>query len=124
MLGESKFLYLLFSETVIDKISLNLHSVANSLSLPAYMLQLMSTQNLPSIQEIAKAVFDNVHQDVFSKDKENFYLVGYSFGAMVAIEIAKLLEETGLRGQIVLIDGAPTFLKKLVVDQVRMQTCV
>lgn len=81
------------------------------------MLQLMSTHNLLSIEEVSKAVFNNVLQDVFSKDKENFYLVGYSFGAMVTIELAKLLEETGLRGQIVLIDGAPTFLKKLVVDQ-------
>lgn len=92
-------------------------SVANSVSLPAYMLQLMSTQNILSVQEISKAVSEEVQQIVFSKDKENFYIVGYSFGAMVAIELAKLLEESGLRGQIVLIDGAPTFLKKLVVDQ-------
>lgn len=84
------------------------------------MLQLMSTQNLSSIQEISKVLFEDVQQNVFSKDKENFYLVGYSFGAMVAIEIAKLLEKTGLKGQIVLIDGAPTFLKKLVVDQVNI----
>jgi len=92
-------------------------NVANSISLPAYMLQLMSTENLTSIQDMSRAVFEDVQQDVFTKDKEKFYVVGYSFGAMVAIEVAKLLEETGLRGQIVLIDGAPTFLKKLVVDQ-------
>lgn len=91
-------------------------SLSNSLSLPSYMLQLMSTQSLNSIQDIAKAVFDDVQQ-MFSKDKENFYLIGYSFGALVTIELAKLLEDSGLRGQIVLVDGAPAFLKKLVVDQ-------
>lgn len=41
----------------------------------------------------------------------------YSFGALITIELAKLLEQKGLKGQIVLIDGAPAFLKKLVVDQ-------
>lgn len=81
------------------------------------MLQLMSTQNLLSVQEVTKEIFDNVQREVFSKDKDNFYLVGYSFGAMITIELAKLLEAKGLRGQIVLIDGAPSFLKKLVVDQ-------
>ena len=78
----------------------------------------MSTQNILSVQEISKALFEDVQHNIYCKDNENFYLVGYSFGAMVAIEIAKLLEESGLKGQIVLIDGAPTFLKKLVVNQV------
>jgi fatty acid synthase, animal type len=45
------------------------------------------------------------------------FAIRYSFGALITIEIAKLLEKRGLRGQILLIDGAPTFLKKLVVDQ-------
>lgn len=81
------------------------------------MLQLMSTKDILSIEEVTQAIFEDVQHIVFSKDKENFYLVGYSFGALITIELAKLLEELGLRGQIVLIDGAPTFLKKLVVDQ-------
>lgn len=44
-------------------------------------------------------------------------MVGYSFGALIALEIAAKLEARGMRGQIVLIDGAPIFLKKLVIDQ-------
>lgn len=36
---------------------------------------------------------------------------------MIAFELAKLLEKSGKKGKIVLIDGAPQFLKKLVVDQ-------
>lgn len=53
-----------------------------------------------------------------SSKLENFHnFLSYSFGALITIELAKLLEQKGLKGQIVLIDGAPTFLKKLVVDQ-------
>lgn len=80
------------------------------------MLQLMSTQNKLSIDEVASAVLPDVRK-LFSNDKESFYLVGYSYGAMITLELAKLLEAQGLKGQVVLIDGAPTFLKKLVVDQ-------
>jgi fatty acid synthase, animal type len=36
---------------------------------------------------------------------------------LIAFELAKLLEKSGKKGKIVLIDGAPQFLKKLVVDQ-------
>lgn len=92
-------------------------SIGNSVTIPAYMLQLMSTQNNLTIQDVTQAIFEDVLQDVFSKDKENFYVVGYSFGSLIALELAKLLENRGLRGKVLLIDGAPTFLKKLVVDQ-------
>lgn len=81
------------------------------------MLQLMGTKDQLSICDVTKAIFDDVQQDIFSKEKENFYLVGYSYGALITLELAKMLEDLGLRGQVVLIDGAPTFLKKLVVDQ-------
>jgi fatty acid synthase, animal type len=48
---------------------------------------------------------------------EFFYLVGYSFGAFVTLELARTLEAAGKRGEVVLIDGAPPFLKKLSLDQ-------
>lgn len=111
MLGESKLAH--FHDFCYKKFSF---SVANSLALPTYMLQLMSTQDLKTVQEVTATLFDGV-QGLFNKDKENFYLVGYSFGSLIALELAKMMEARGMRGQIVLIDGAPAFLKKLVVDQ-------
>lgn len=36
-----------------------------------------------------------------------FQLVGHSFGCLVALEIAAVLEKEGLLGTIILIDGAP-----------------
>jgi fatty acid synthase len=92
-------------------------NLANSLTLPTYMLQLMSTKDLSQIDEIAKAIYENVVTEVFNKNREHFYVVGYSFGALVALEVVKLLERMGKKGKLLLIDGAPTFLKKMVVDQ-------
>lgn len=47
------------------------------------------------------------------KQSDPFYLIGYSFGSFVALQLADLLESLGYRGHILLIDGAPHFLKKL-----------
>lgn len=91
-------------------------SVANSIELPTYMLQLMSTKEATTIEEIVSRVFDEVTQSVFSNN-ETFYIIGYSFGALIALDMARKLEAKGKTGRIVLIDGAPAFLKKLVVDQ-------
>lgn len=49
---------------------------------------------------------------------EAFYLIGYSFGSLVTLQIAGILEEAGLRGSVVLLDGSPPFLKKLANDQI------
>ena len=35
---------------------------------------------------------------------------------MITLEIARILEESGMKGKLVLIDGAPLFLKKLSID--------
>lgn len=43
----------------------------------------------------------------------NFKIVGYSFGAMVALEIVRRLESEGRQGSVWLIDGAPDFLQGL-----------
>lgn len=41
-------------------------------------------------------------------------MIGYSFGSLICLELASVLEKTGKKGQIILIDGAPMFLNKLV----------
>lgn len=50
--------------------------------------------------------------DLFS-GKENFHLVGYSFGTLLTLELAKLLESKGKKGSVTLIDGSPQFVHKL-----------
>jgi hypothetical protein len=65
-------------QTIKNQTSFNIFlcSVANSVAIPAYMLQLMNTQQTTSITEITGSIFDDVQQEVFTKDKENFYVVG------------------------------------------------
>ncbi|XP_029659420.1 fatty acid synthase-like isoform X2 [Formica exsecta] len=46
------------------------------------------------------------------KDGKDFVMVGYSFGSIIAIELARRLETMKFKGRLVLIDGAP--------EQIRM----
>jgi len=48
------------------------------------------------------------------KDKKEFLIVGHSFGSLIAIELARLLEAKNFRGRLILIDGAPDQLKFMV----------
>lgn len=50
------------------------------------------------------------------KNAKSFYLIGYSFGSMITLQLARIFEESGMKGKLVLIDGAPLFLKKLSID--------
>lgn len=108
------------------------HNVAQNINLPAFILQLTSTIGMKTIPEIANGVanvrkftvrvieanhkfdflFSQNVKDIFNK-KEFFYLVGYSFGSFVTLELARILEQCGMTGNVVLIDGAPVFLKQL-----------
>ncbi|XP_029674091.1 fatty acid synthase-like, partial [Formica exsecta] len=48
------------------------------------------------------------------KEQEKFLIVGYSFGSLIAIELARLLEAKNFVGRLILIDGAPDWVKFLV----------
>ncbi|XP_071569269.1 fatty acid synthase-like isoform X2 [Temnothorax nylanderi] len=45
------------------------------------------------------------------KDQRKFLIVGYSFGSLIAIELARLLEAKDFSGRLILIDGAPDQMK-------------
>lgn len=49
-------------------------------------------------------------QQRLSADQE-FLIVGYSFGGLIAIEVIKLLEKNNRTGKLWLIDSSPQFLK-------------
>lgn len=87
-------------------------NIAVGINLPAFILQLVTTPDCDTVSGITNAVIDQVKTDVFRKT-EFFYLVGYSFGSLVTLEIAHALEEIGMKGHILLIDGSPLWLKQL-----------
>lgn len=45
------------------------------------------------------------------KGKKRFVLIGHSFGALIAIELAKLLEQMGLTGEVICTDGSVSLFK-------------
>lgn len=53
-------------------------------------------------------------------DTKEFTLVGYSYGSVITLELAALLEKDGKRGSIVLIDGAPRMLQQIVYQQISL----
>lgn len=44
---------------------------------------------------------------------EEFHVIGYSFGGLVALELVKLLEKEGRKGRLWLIDSSPEFLQTM-----------
>lgn len=50
----------------------------------------------------------------FLDGKKKFYLIGHSFGGVIAAVLAKSLEDAGLSGQVVCIDGSLQLFKKFL----------
>ncbi|KMQ84247.1 fatty acid synthase [Lasius niger] len=48
------------------------------------------------------------------RSQKKFLIVGYSFGSLIAIELARLLEAKNFSGRLILIDGAPDLMKFLI----------
>uniref|UniRef100_A0A182NUT6 Oleoyl-[acyl-carrier-protein] hydrolase n=1 Tax=Anopheles dirus TaxID=7168 RepID=A0A182NUT6_9DIPT len=48
---------------------------------------------------------------VFAK-ADQFLVIGYSFGSLLALDIVKRLEARSLRGKLMLIDGSPLYLQR------------
>lgn len=71
----------------------------------------MKSGNEMAISGIAESVFEDV-SNTFSNQKE-FVIVGHSFGSLVALRLASMLEKVGKVGRLVLIDGSPEYLWRL-----------
>ncbi|XP_055642546.1 fatty acid synthase-like [Toxorhynchites rutilus septentrionalis] len=91
-------------------------SIAARVNAPVLMLQLMATLECDSIPAIVDCVIDELCSTVFNQN-EDYAVVGYSFGSFVAIEITKRLQAKGMHGKLLLLDGAPKFLKTLSLKQ-------
>lgn len=90
-------------------------TIAQNLNCPVFLLQ-----NIESSYRNLEEIFDSVVDDVMSlfADDKNFTIIAYSFGALIGIRIAKALEAQNKSGQLILIDGAPKFLKAMASAQV------
>ncbi|XP_018311540.1 fatty acid synthase [Mycetomoellerius zeteki] len=67
-----------------------------------------NTNNIDSTNVILERI-NNLTNRILSMltDGKDFVIVGYSFGSLIAIEVARRLEAMNFKGRLVLIDGAP-----------------
>lgn len=87
------------------------HSLGANLRIPAKLLQLMKSRNEDDLNEIVNSVIEEIHQSFINQKK--FFVVGHSFGTLIALKIASMLENLGQIGHVVLIDGSPEYLQRL-----------
>ena len=82
-------------------------SLANTLNHPAFILQLSDISGYSNLDELTRKLESNMIE--LFKDVDNFILIGHCFGALLALKIAKILENNGKVGQIIQLNGSPQF---------------
>ncbi|XP_062548544.1 fatty acid synthase-like [Armigeres subalbatus] len=85
-------------------------TIAKDVKSPVYVLQLSATLECESISSIVNRIIDELCGLMFTKF-DNYTIIAYSFGSLIGIEIARYLQSKGVRGELVLLDGAPKYLK-------------
>lgn len=50
--------------------------------------------------------------------KKRFILIGHSFGAVLGLKLAKILEQNGLMGELICADGAVSMFKKCMTSNI------
>ncbi|KAL6436160.1 hypothetical protein ACFW04_005722 [Cataglyphis niger] len=90
-------------------------SLVQQIEAPATCLQ-YGVYNIGKGYTSINKIADCLLQHILIKKKLNrdFVIVGYSMGALIAIELTRKLEAMNLQGRLVLIDGAPEQIKALV----------
>jgi fatty acid synthase len=82
-----------------------LEKIAASIDLPMYVIQYFLIDHSPEFDDLCEKMAPLIVD--FFKGSPDFTLVCYSFGTLIGLKIAKVLEENGLSGKVVEIDGSP-----------------
>lgn len=84
-----------------------------------YVCHHMKYHCVQSFDELIRSIVDEIF-DLF-KNENSFFLIGYSFGAVIALQICELLEAVGKRGKLVLIDGSPNAIRLNVTESLNTE---
>lgn len=87
-------------------------SLGANLKIPAKLVQLMSSKDECDLNGIANSVRDDVIKLV--DNQKRYFIVAHSFGSLTALKLASALEKRGKLGHVVIVDGAPRYLIKLL----------
>lgn len=97
----------IFVVSAIEGVIASLKSLAGELDRPVYGLQCTKDAPLESIAEFADFYVKQMRQ---VQRQGPYSLVGYSFGALVAFEMALQLESAGETVNLTLLDGSPEYV--------------
>nr|XP_050846967.1 fatty acid synthase-like [Vespula vulgaris] len=84
---------------------------------PATCFQFETNYELKTIEAMANSILPHILDKL--KGRSDFFLIGYSFGSVLAIELTRKLEAKGFIGRLILIDGAPQHLKIFIQENLR-----
>ncbi|XP_060075254.1 fatty acid synthase-like [Ylistrum balloti] len=103
----------------ISKLTL-LQKLGENLMMPVYGIQRTSTTPRDSIHSVASYYLNAIQMmDV----RNDHYIIGYSFGAIVAIEMAIQIQTSGRKvADLILLDGAPNLLQSQMQDNEQMRS--
>ncbi|XP_025155071.1 fatty acid synthase [Harpegnathos saltator] len=90
------------------------NSLASKIEGPVTCLQ-HGTNNIPTSESVLQSAA-SLLSHIISKieDSTEFVIAGYSYGSLITIELTRLLEARNFKGRLILIDGAPDYMKTLV----------
>ncbi|XP_015179002.1 PREDICTED: fatty acid synthase [Polistes dominula] len=79
---------------------------------PATCFQIASRYELKSFEDMANFILPHLLKKLDTR--KDFTLVGYSYGTIISIEIARQLERKGYNVKLILIDGSPLHMKEMM----------
>lgn len=99
----------------IEGQSIVFNTLCSKLKPATYALQLGVNTECDTILSMAETFYKVVTSIISSS--QDFNIIAYSYGSLIAIELALLLEESGYKGRILFIDGSPTMVTTLFHNQ-------
>lgn len=97
----------LFVVHAIEGFVTALKPLAAKLTVPVYGLQCTKEAPLNSLTELATFYIKQIKT---VQKTGPYVIIGYSFGASVAFEMVSLLEKTGEKATLVMLDGSPKYV--------------
>jgi fatty acid synthase len=88
-------------------------NIAKEMDYPTFILQLIESSECADIEAILEMIKPHI-LNLYS-DCNNFVLVAHSFGAVLSLNIAHILESNGKKGKIIQLDGSPQFINKFAL---------
>ncbi|XP_044734386.1 fatty acid synthase-like [Chrysoperla carnea] len=93
-------------------------ALCSKLNYQCYGLQTSFADTTDNISALTQKMVSLIKSKL--AQNEEYGIVGYSYGSILATEITTQLEKLGYKGRCLFIDGSPTFLKALIRNQLSM----